>query len=227
MDRVGGRTAEQEVSMRTIDWNRWAAATGFGFVAAVVLGLLLVRDEPGPRASSAEIEAWLGGDRSEILTAAIVFGVAVVFLLWFAATVAVALVDVAEPRLGVMAFGGAAAFAAFLVATVGIVAGLAFSVDAVDSESAAGLFAVHWGLHVMSWFPFAVLIGATSIAAGRKRLFGAWYYWGSEAAAVVVLLGGTVWAKDGFWAPAGAYSSIVGAVALAWVLVTSSLLLRR
>lgn len=212
---------------RTIDWDRWAAATGFGFVASAVLGLLLVRDEPGPHASAAEITAWLGGHRSEILTAAIVLGVSVVFLLWFAAAIALALRDGSELRLGVVAFGGAVAFAAALVATVAIVAGLAFAVDAVDAEVAQGLFAVHWGFHVMSWFPFAVVIGATSIAAGRKRLFGAWYYWASEGAAVVVLLAGTAWAREGFWAPDGAYTSIAAAVALLWVLVTSVVLVRR
>jgi hypothetical protein len=44
---------------------------------------------------------------------------------------------------------------------------------------------------------------------------------------VLVLLGGTTWAGDGFWAPDGAYSRFVSTIlALAWVAVVSGFLMR-
>jgi hypothetical protein len=48
------------------------------------------------------------------------------------------------------------------------------------------------------------------------------------AAVVLVLLGGTTWASDGFWAPDGAYSRFISPIiALAWVAGISALLVAR
>ena len=48
------------------------------------------------------------------------------------------------------------------------------------------------------------------------------------AAVVLVLLGGTTWLSDGFWAADGAYSQFVSAIiGLAWVLVVSRALLAQ
>ena len=48
------------------------------------------------------------------------------------------------------------------------------------------------------------------------------------AAVVLVLLGGTTWLSDGFWAADGAYSQFVSAIiGLAWVLVVSRVLLAQ
>jgi hypothetical protein len=48
------------------------------------------------------------------------------------------------------------------------------------------------------------------------------------AAVVLVMLGGTTWAGDGFWAPDGAYSRFISTiVGLAWIAVVSGLLYMR
>jgi hypothetical protein len=45
---------------------------------------------------------------------------------------------------------------------------------------------------------------------------------------LLVLAGGTTWARDGFWAPDGAYSRFVSSiVGLVWVVVFSGLLTRK
>jgi hypothetical protein len=45
---------------------------------------------------------------------------------------------------------------------------------------------------------------------------------------VLVLLGTTTWAGDGFWAPDGAYSRFVpGPVMVVWLAVVSTFLVRR
>jgi hypothetical protein len=44
---------------------------------------------------------------------------------------------------------------------------------------------------------------------------------------VLVLLGGTTWASDGFWAPDGAYALISQIVLFAWIAVLSGFLVMR
>jgi hypothetical protein len=44
---------------------------------------------------------------------------------------------------------------------------------------------------------------------------------------VLVLLGGTTWASDGFWAPDGAYARISQIVLFAWIAVLSGFLAMR
>jgi hypothetical protein len=58
--------------------------------------------------------------------------------------------------------------------------------------------------------------------ATSKRFFSA-----GVAAVVLVLLGGTTWASDGFWAPDGAYARISQIVLFAWIAVLSGFLAMR
>jgi hypothetical protein len=44
---------------------------------------------------------------------------------------------------------------------------------------------------------------------------------------LLVLLGGTTWASNGFWAPDGAYASIAGNVAFVWIAALSGFLVMR
>jgi hypothetical protein len=44
---------------------------------------------------------------------------------------------------------------------------------------------------------------------------------------VLVLLGGTIWARDGFWAPDGGYATVSGIILYLWVAVVSGFLVMR
>jgi hypothetical protein len=44
---------------------------------------------------------------------------------------------------------------------------------------------------------------------------------------VLVLLGGTTWARDGFWAPDGGYAIVSGIILYLWVAVVSGFLVIR
>jgi hypothetical protein len=44
---------------------------------------------------------------------------------------------------------------------------------------------------------------------------------------VLVLLGGTTWARDGFWAPDGVYAIVSGIILHLWVVVVSGFLVMR
>jgi hypothetical protein len=75
---------------------------------------------------------------------------------------------------------------------------------------------------VAAMFVMAGTFGLRQAGMISNRAFGL-----GAAAVVVVLLGGTMWATSGFWAPYGAIGSIPESVLLAWVFVTSVFLYRR
>ena len=85
-----------------------------------------------------------------------------------------------------------------------------------------------WAGLVVSSFPRAMLIMSGSFGLWRARLISNATFAGGVAFVVLVLLGGTTWASDGFWAPDGAYSRIVSPIlGLLWVLAASRVLLSR
>jgi hypothetical protein len=61
----------------------------------------------------------------------------------------------------------------------------------------------------------------------RTGLFARWWGWLSVAGGVLLIVGATARARDGFWSPTGGMSFICFIVFLVWVLVTSILLTMR
>jgi hypothetical protein len=73
-----------------------------------------------------------------------------------------------------------------------------------------------------------MLIMAGTFGLWRAGIISDALFWAGVTAVVIVLLGGTTWAGDGFWAPDGAYSRFVSPiVGLAWIAVVSGLLAMR
>jgi hypothetical protein len=73
-----------------------------------------------------------------------------------------------------------------------------------------------------------MLIMAGSFGLWRAGIISNALFSAGVAALVLVLLGGTTWASDGFWAPDGAYLRFISPIiALAWITVISGLLTTR
>jgi hypothetical protein len=73
-----------------------------------------------------------------------------------------------------------------------------------------------------------MLIMAAAFGLWRARLISNALFAAGLAAVVLVLLGGTTWLSDGFWARYGAYSRFVSPIiGLVWVVVVSRILLTR
>jgi hypothetical protein len=73
-----------------------------------------------------------------------------------------------------------------------------------------------------------MLIMAAAFGLWRARLISNALFAAGVAAVALVLLGGTTWLSDGFWAPYGAYSRFVSPIiGLVWVVVVSRILLTR
>ncbi len=91
---------------------------------------------------------------------------------------------------------------------------------------AAGLNDFAWASVVISSFPRAMLIMGSTFGLWRGGLISNALFTTCVAAIVLVLLGGTTWTSDGFWAPDGGYSRLVSPlIGLAWVVVVSRVLL--
>jgi hypothetical protein len=108
-------------------------------------------------------------------------------------------------------------------------ASLAYSIAGSGNDQViSALNDFSWVLAVVASFPAAMLIMAGSFGLREAKAISRTSFSTGVAAVVLVLLGGTTWAGDGFWAPDGAYARfITPIVALAWIAVVSGLLYAR
>jgi hypothetical protein len=76
-------------------------------------------------------------------------------------------------------------------------------------------------------FSAAMFVMAGSFGLRRAGIISKAAFGAGVAAVVLVLLGGTTWARDGFWAPDGAYGIVSGIILYLWVAVVSGFLVMR
>jgi hypothetical protein len=211
------------------DWERLWRSAGIQFVVLFVVAWVIYGDQPKVGASADTLVSFYDGDRTRILIATVIFGLAVLNLLWFAAALSSALRDAGQGGWGAAATAASAALGAifFILMTVG--AALAYSIAGSGNDSlTAGLNDLAWVLTVLASFPAAMLIMAGSFGLWRANAISNALFAAGVAAVLLVLAGGTTWARDGFWAPDGAYSRFVSSiVGLVWVVVFSGLLTRK
>jgi hypothetical protein len=101
-------------------------------------------------------------------------------------------------------------------------AGLAFSIaDLGHLQVTSGLSDLAFAPTVISCFPAAMFVMSGAFGLSRAGIISKRFFSAGVAAVVLVLLGGTTWASDGFWAPDGAYALISQIVLFAWIAVLS------
>jgi hypothetical protein len=212
-----------------VNWERLWRMNGINFVIFFIIAYIIYGDQPKVGASAAKLVSFYDGDRTRILVATVIFGLAVLNLLWFAAALTSTLRDAGQGGWGTAATAASAALGAvfFVLMTVG--ASLAYSIAGSGNTTlTSGLNDVSWVLQVLASFPGAMLIMAGSFGLWRAGFISNGLFRAGVAAVVLVLLGGTTWASDGFWAPDGAYSRFISPIiALGWIAVVSGLLVMR
>jgi hypothetical protein len=215
--------------MTPVNWERLWCSAGIQFVVLFIIAYVIYGDQPDVGASADTLVSFYDGDRTRILIATVILGIAVLNLLWFAAALASALRDAGQGGWGAAATASSAALGAvfFVLMTVG--AALAYSIAGSGNDTlTSGLNDVVWVLLVMASFPAAMLIMAGTFGLWRAGTISNALFWAGVAAVVLVLLGGTTWASDGIWAPDGAYSRFISpTIGLAWIAVISGLLVTR
>src|SRR4051794_7823126 len=98
--------------MLNVNWERLWRASGIAFVVTFIIAYLVYGDRPKVGASTDELISFYDGDRVRILIASVVFGGAVLFLLWFAAAIASTLRDTGQGGWAAAATASSAALAA-------------------------------------------------------------------------------------------------------------------
>lgn len=210
-------------------WERLWRMSGIGFVALLVVAYIIYGNQPHIGASADALVAFYDGHRTRIIIAAVLSGMALLNLLWFAAALRTTLADAGQGGWGAAATAASAALGAVFFLLITIAAALAYSIaGSGDHTLTSGLNDFAWASVVLTSFPRAMLIMAGTFGLWRAGLISNALFAAGVAVVVLVLLGGTTWLSDGIWAPDGAYSRFVSPLAsIAWLVVVSQILVTR
>jgi hypothetical protein len=208
-------------------WERFWRMSGIQFVGFFIIAYVVYGYQPPVGASADALVAFYDGNRTRILIAAVISGLNILNLLWFAAAIRTALADAGQGGWGAAATASSAAFGALFFVQIVMGAALAYSIAGSGNNAfMSGLNDLAWACVVLSSFPRAMLIMAGTFGLWRAGLISNAFFAVGVAAIVLVLLGGTTWMEDGLWAPAGAYSRFISPIiGLLWVAGVSRILL--
>jgi hypothetical protein len=210
-------------------WERLWRTGGIQSLGCFILAYIIYGHQPQVGASSGALSAFYNGDRMHILIAAVFSGLGVLNLMWFAAALRTTLADTGQDGWGAAATASSAAVGGLFLLLIAMVAALAYSIAGSGNQAfTSGLNDFVWAGFVLTSFPRAMLIMAGAFGLWRAGLISKALFAAGVAAVVLVLLGGTTWMSDGFWAPYGAYSRFVSPIiGVVWVLFVSWVLLTR
>ena len=210
-------------------WDHLWRTSGLQFVGFFIITSVIYGYQPQVGASAEALVAFYNGDRARILIAAALSGLNLLNLLWFAAALRATLSDVGQDGWGAAATASSTAFGALSLLQIAVGAALAYSIAGSGNHMlTSGLNDFSWALVVLTSFPRAMLIMSGAFGLWRAGLISNALFTAGVAALVLVLLGGSTWMRDGFWAPDGAYSRFVSPlIGLVWVVVVSRVLLAR
>ena len=210
-------------------WERLWRMSGINFVVFFIIAYVIYPNQPQVGAPADALVAFYSGDRTRILIAAVVSGLAVLNLMWFAAALRATLADAGQDGWGAAAIASSGAVGGLFLLLLSVSAALAYSIAGSGNQAlTSGLNDFTWACAVLTSFPRAMLIMAGSFGLWRARLISNALFAAGVAAVVLGVAGGTTWLSGGFWAPDGAYSRFVWPIiGLAWVVVVSRILLTR
>jgi hypothetical protein len=200
--------------------RRLTRLTGVAFAVTILISEVLKGDSPSPTGPSSEIVSFFADHRSTILAGAYVQMLALFLLALLFATVSEDLMP-AHRTAGRLARLGLVLTLVAYTTHIFLTAALAFGA-ATDTtpETAKSLWEIRFVSETFVNFPVALWIGSVSVAV-NPSLVRPWYRWGSSVVAALFLLGGAALARNGFFAPDGAYGFILFWLLPLWVAVTA------
>ena len=210
-------------------WERLWRLSGIQFVVLFIIAYAIYGYQPQVGAPADALVAFYDGHRTRILIAAVISGLNLLNLMWFAAALRTTLADAGQDGWGAAATAASAAFGGLFLLHITLLAALAYSIAGTGNHtltSALNDFA--WALLVLTSFPRAMLIMSGAFGLWRAGLISNALFAAGVAAVVLGVLGGTTWLSSGLWAPDGAYTRFVSPLLLLlWALVVSRVLLAR
>ena len=170
-----------------------------------------------------------GGGSTRILIATPIFGYAILNLLWFAAAIRSTLHEAGQGGWGAAVTASSAAFAGIYWVILAVGAPLGYSITGTGNDTfTSGLNDLVWAGIVITSFPRAMLIMAGTFGLWRAGIISTTLFAAGVMAVILVLLGGTTWMSDGFWAPDGDYSRLISPIiGIVWIFVVSRIILTR
>lgn len=209
-------------------WDRWSPASGIIVVVLLIVGFVVLGDFPTAADTPDDFATFYQEERGRVLAGTVTLGLAFYAFFFWVAAVAGRVRSVGEPRLTAAIVAGGTAFAAMILAVLGMHAAIAHMVaEEVNPEVVKGLDTLITGVDVMSGLPLAAFAFAFGVAVLRSRFLDGWIGYASLLGALIFVLSATTWARDGFWSPYGAFTWAVVAVFALWVLAVSALLISR
>jgi hypothetical protein len=211
-----------------LDWERNWRSAGVVFAVLIIVASVIYGSQPGVGASADKLVSFYDGDRTRILIATVFFCFSFLELLWFGAALASVLRDAGMGGWAAAATASSAAWAAVLFVRMTVRAALAFSIAGSGSQQlTSGLNDLGWVLTVVLAFPTAMFVMSGAFGLWRAGIISKKFFAAGVTAVVLVLLGGTTWASNGFWAPDGAYALVSAVAWLVWIVVLSGFLTMR
>jgi succinate dehydrogenase/fumarate reductase cytochrome b subunit len=121
-------SASTSIYTTAMFWERLWRLSGINFVVFFIIAYLIYGYQPPVGAAADALVAFYDGDRTRILIAAVISGLAVLNLLWFAAAIRATLADAGQDGWGAAATAASAAAAALFLLPITVVAALAYSI---------------------------------------------------------------------------------------------------
>ena len=187
----------------------------------MIAAYFIYGNPPGIGAPADALAAFYAGHRTRILIVAIVFGLGVLNLMWFAAAIRSTLREAGQGGWGAAATTSSAALGALFLMLMTVGVALAYSIAGTGNGAlTSGLHQLAWVGFVMSAFPRAMLVMSGSFGLWRAGIISSRLFTVGVGAVVLGVLSGTTWMSGGFWAPDGAYSRLIFPIVfLAWLVV--------
>jgi hypothetical protein len=215
-------------------WERYGAASGIAFaILAVATVLIVPQSPPAADDSLGQIQGYFREHRDGLLLSGYLTGLAIAFALWFTGSLRSHLMraEGETGRMASVAFGGGLVAGAIALIGTAVTSALAFSAQSSVAGSQAvtrAMFDLGNMAFSVAWFPIAVLVGATALVSSRTGALPAWHARTSGILSIAfILAAASVFVDRGMLAAGGAYGYAMFLLFVAWVLVTSILVMQR
>lgn len=222
--------AERSTGRQRLAWN-WellAALSGILFVVTTLVAFILSGGDKEISDAAGEVVSSYRDDRTKILVGAVLFGLALIFFFWFLGGIVDRMRAAGEGTLAGAALASGTAMMVLVAVGIAIDSALAYTVsETAGANLVKALSDFKWVVFVFVSFPAALLVATVSFTTVRTGMLPEWFGLAGLVVAAIEFLGGTTWARDGFWAPDGFYGVITVLAFLLWALVASVLLLQR
>src|ERR1700752_117754 len=147
-------TSSAGVNATRVFWERLWRMSGINFIIFFIIAHVIYGHQPHVGASTEALVAFYDGNRTRILIAAVVFGMAVLNLLWFAAAIRTTLADAGQDGWGAAATASSTAVGGLILLLITVGAALAYSIAGSGNQTlTSGLNDLAWAGAVVTSFP--------------------------------------------------------------------------